>query len=250
MSDQPQGPGWWQASDGRYYPPEAATRAEPPPSTPPFGSSQQDIYRTGPPPATSPPTSGKATAALVLSILSFFACPVIAAIVALVLASGAKREIASSYGRVGGEGMVKASRIISVINIVLFVLLGALIAFAIAVPTFFGARDHALDRDAQSNLRSAFTAEQDYRSETDMWTVDPAELAAIEPALQYEAGDRPVVEGIVYVFVEDTLVGLSARSESGTCFYLMSDSTDSSVGYAEDVDCGRTQDQDYQTAWD
>lgn len=24
MSEQPQGPGWWLASDGRYYPPESA----------------------------------------------------------------------------------------------------------------------------------------------------------------------------------------------------------------------------------
>ncbi|MBW3650911.1 MAG: hypothetical protein KY458_10120, partial [Actinobacteria bacterium] len=116
-------------------------------------------------------------------------------------------------------------------------------------PTFFGARDRAVDRSAQSDLRSALAAEQEYRSETDGWTADPAELSAIEPALQYEPGDTPVVEGIVYVVVEDTLVGLAARSESGTCFYLMSDSTDSSVGFAEDVDCGRTQDQDYQSDW-
>ena len=27
MSDQPQGPGWWQASDGKYYPPESAPSA-------------------------------------------------------------------------------------------------------------------------------------------------------------------------------------------------------------------------------
>ncbi len=30
MSEQPQGPGWWLASDGRYYPPQAAgTPAQP-----------------------------------------------------------------------------------------------------------------------------------------------------------------------------------------------------------------------------
>lgn len=27
MSDTPQGPGWWQASDGKWYPPQAATPA-------------------------------------------------------------------------------------------------------------------------------------------------------------------------------------------------------------------------------
>ena len=29
MSEQPQGPGWWLASDGRYYPPELAAGAQP-----------------------------------------------------------------------------------------------------------------------------------------------------------------------------------------------------------------------------
>ena len=29
MSDTSQGPGWWQASDGRWYPPDAATTPTP-----------------------------------------------------------------------------------------------------------------------------------------------------------------------------------------------------------------------------
>ncbi len=31
MSDAPQGPGWWQASDGRWYPPQAPAGVTPPP---------------------------------------------------------------------------------------------------------------------------------------------------------------------------------------------------------------------------
>ena len=30
MSDQAQGPGWWQASDGNWYPPQAAPQPLPP----------------------------------------------------------------------------------------------------------------------------------------------------------------------------------------------------------------------------
>ncbi len=30
MSYTPQGPGWWQASDGRWYPPQAAPRSQAP----------------------------------------------------------------------------------------------------------------------------------------------------------------------------------------------------------------------------
>lgn len=32
MSDSPQGPGWWQASDGKWYPPESAPGATPAPA--------------------------------------------------------------------------------------------------------------------------------------------------------------------------------------------------------------------------
>jgi len=42
MSDVSQGPGWWQASDGKWYPPEqapgAAPAATPPPADPGFGA--------------------------------------------------------------------------------------------------------------------------------------------------------------------------------------------------------------------
>jgi hypothetical protein len=56
-------------------------------------------------------------------------CPLLFAIVALVLASSAKREIASSNGWVSGDGMVKAAKIISWVNIAL----GALGLIAILV---------------------------------------------------------------------------------------------------------------------
>lgn len=40
MSDTPVGPGWWLASDGKWYPPQAASPAPPPPPPvmPPMGS--------------------------------------------------------------------------------------------------------------------------------------------------------------------------------------------------------------------
>lgn len=39
MSDTSQGPGWWLASDGRWYPPTSAPRQPPPPPPPPIGAS-------------------------------------------------------------------------------------------------------------------------------------------------------------------------------------------------------------------
>ena len=53
MSDFSQGPGWWQASDGKWYPPEAApAAAAPAPTGPPAYAAP-----TGPPPG-GPPAYG------------------------------------------------------------------------------------------------------------------------------------------------------------------------------------------------
>lgn len=79
----------------------------------------------------APQTETKSVIALVLAIGSFVVCPLVPAIIALVLASSSKREIESSGGRLTGLGLVKAARIISWINIVLC-LLGVL-AFVLLV---------------------------------------------------------------------------------------------------------------------
>ena len=53
MSDAPQGPGWWRATDGRWYPPEAAAAPTTSPAQPaPFPASP-----SGPP--TSPEATGR-----------------------------------------------------------------------------------------------------------------------------------------------------------------------------------------------
>lgn len=62
-------------------------------------------------------TSGDAIGALVLSILSWVVCPLVPAIIALILAARADREIKAGGGWVEGEGMVTAARIVSWINI-------------------------------------------------------------------------------------------------------------------------------------
>jgi hypothetical protein len=72
---------------------------------------------------------------LVLAITSWILCPIILAIVALVLAKKSGEEIAASQGRVGGEGLNTATKILSWINIGLyaavFVILGAVFIIAL-----------------------------------------------------------------------------------------------------------------------
>jgi len=74
MSEQWQGPGWWQASDGKWYPPESAPAATPPtpPAGAPFDPNQQyapyqPYGQTAAPPASG--ANGLAIASLVLGVL-------------------------------------------------------------------------------------------------------------------------------------------------------------------------------------
>jgi hypothetical protein len=101
---------------------------------PPQAYSQQGYAPTG------PATAGRATAVLITGIASLvllFSCiGFIPAIVALVLAPGAEREIHASQGRLTGLGQVRAGKICSWITIGVTVLglvvLAIVIAFGVA----------------------------------------------------------------------------------------------------------------------
>lgn len=94
----------------------------PPPPPPPYGAG-------GPLPV--PQTSSNAVVALVLAIGSFVVCPAVLAVIALVVAGSAQRQIEASGGWQTGTGLVQAARIISWINIGLAVL-GTVLFFLIA----------------------------------------------------------------------------------------------------------------------
>jgi type IV pilus assembly protein PilA len=239
MSDAPQGPGWWQASDGRWYPPTSAP-------APGRTAWADDVLPAGPPLGAPQQTAGKATATLVLAILSFFTCPVFS-IAALIVAARADAEIRDSYGRLGGEGMVKAGRVVAIVNLAYSVLLVPIL-LAIAIPTFLGAKERAQDRATQSELRNAYAAEKVIATDQRSWTADPAALAAIEPSLQYQSGTRPLAKDVVYVAVAGEVLELSARADSGTCFYLVA-TTSGDLGYAEDEGCGDASVQDFTASW-
>jgi hypothetical protein len=102
-------------------PPPAAN--PPPPPAPQWGPppAAQGAYYSAP-----PRTDGTAIAALIVSIVSWVVCPIIAAIVALALAHAAGNKIDASAGRLGGAGIVRAAQIIAWLNI-------GLITFGMAV---------------------------------------------------------------------------------------------------------------------
>jgi hypothetical protein len=66
-----------------------------------------------PPWQSSPQATGKAIAALILSILGLVLCPYVFSVLGLVFGYIARGEIKQSGGRVGGDGLALAGIIIS-----------------------------------------------------------------------------------------------------------------------------------------
>ena len=124
-SSYPPPPGGQDPYAQQQPPPPYGT---PPPPPPAYGYGQQQPY--GYSGYQQPETESQAVVALVLAIASFAVCPVIPAVVALVLANNADASIQASGGRKTGEGLTKAARIISWINIGLFV---AVLVFVILI---------------------------------------------------------------------------------------------------------------------
>jgi hypothetical protein len=101
-------------------PPPGGPSGPPPGAGQPQGWSQPAYGAPGYQPA--PQTDGLAIAALCCAIASFVVCPVIPAIVALVLAHNSRQKIDASGGRLTGEGFNTAARIIAWVHIGLAVL--------------------------------------------------------------------------------------------------------------------------------
>jgi type IV pilus assembly protein PilA len=102
----------------------------------------------------------------------------------------------------------------TLVELMVVVLIIAILV-AIAIPTFLGARESAQDRAAQSDLRNALTAEKVFYVDNEVYTNVAADLAAIEPSIDWAA------VGITFdAAVNDQEVCLELASASGTTFYL------------------------------
>ena len=157
MSDTSQGPGWWLASDGKWYPPQSASTPLPPPpaqggwqpvapGAPPAGPGAPIPPGTWPPapgPGAPPPggaypggpsgrgTNGLAIAALVLGILWLCA---VGSVLAIVFGFIALSQIKARPQ--GGKGMAIAGIVLGIIGIL------ATVAIVIAIRT---AADEIID---------------------------------------------------------------------------------------------------------
>ena len=100
MSETPRGPGWWQASDNKWYPPEQSPYARVP--FPPY-----QAYR-----ATT--TNGFAIASLVLGILWVGG---LGAVLAIICGTVARRQIRQSAGAESGDGLAVAGLVLGWIGV-------------------------------------------------------------------------------------------------------------------------------------
>jgi Domain of unknown function (DUF4190) len=78
-----------------------------------------------------PPTDGGAVWALVMGVLGFVTCPIIG-LIAFFTGGSALSRIAASQGRLQGDGIARAGRILGCINVLLWLLgtIGVFLAFA------------------------------------------------------------------------------------------------------------------------
>ena len=144
MSDTSQGPGWWLASDGKWYPPQSASTPLPPPAAPGAPTPPTPVWSPAPGPgmplppsapyAGAPPgrgMNGFAIAALVLGILWLCA---VGSVLAIVFGFVALSQIKSRQQ--SGKGLAIAGIVLGILGIL------ATIATVIAVRT---AADEIID---------------------------------------------------------------------------------------------------------
>jgi hypothetical protein len=89
-------------------------------------------YAPGPYPLRAQTSNGKATAALVLGIVGILFCPLVCSLLAIILGSTAKNEIAASGGYQTGESNARAGIILGWIGLAIGAIFGIIWAIAAA----------------------------------------------------------------------------------------------------------------------
>ncbi len=130
------------------------------------------------------------------------------------------------------ERLAREDKGFTLIELMVVVLIIAIL-IAIAIPTFLGARKRAQDKQAQSNLRNALTAEKTYYVDNQAYTAVVADLTDIETALDFTqnlAKSRGVLPFVPAA--DDQVVILQSVSASGTTFCLADVATSNATGNA------------------
>jgi type II secretory pathway pseudopilin PulG len=124
--------------------------------------SQAQPYRGQNQPLSAQQTDVKATASLVLGIMSLFCLSVLAGIPAIILGHMSKANIRRSMGRLKGDGMATAGLVMGYISTAAMPLI--LIIAAIAIPNLLRAKISANESAAASTMRTINTAQVVYQT--------------------------------------------------------------------------------------
>ena len=130
MSDVPQGPGWWQASDGKWYSPQQAPGYAPPGYAPP-GYAPPGYAPPGyPPPAGYAPPGARRTNPLAVAavVLSLAWLGGLGSLLAVIFAIAATSQIRRSRGAETGEGLAVAGLVLGIIGLIGAVVVWLLVA--------------------------------------------------------------------------------------------------------------------------
>jgi hypothetical protein len=130
MAEVSRGPGWWIASDGKWYPPELHPNRMPPPQ---FGANPQTV-------ASATRTNGLAIASLVLSLTVFLIGPILAIIFGVI----ARRQIRESKGGETGDGLALAGLIIGIVELAISLVVVIVVVALIANGSFSDLGQHEL----------------------------------------------------------------------------------------------------------
>ena len=122
----------------------------------------------------------------------------------------------------------------TLIELMVVVLIIAIL-IAIAIPTFLGARKRAQDKQAQSNIRNALTAEKTFYVDKQVYTDTATDLTPIESSLDFTGTDAATHQ--VKPTLEDSAVAgdhqgvcLESKSKSGTSFALVDITSGTNAG--------------------
>jgi Domain of unknown function (DUF4190) len=138
-------------------PPPVSPWLNVPPAQPQYPQGQY-YPAQGQPYGQQPPTDGKATASLVLGILSIICFGILAGIPAIILGHISRGNIQRSMGRLSGGGMAMAGLIMGYCSI----FFSLLIIPAIVIPNFLRAKISANESAAASTLRTINTSQVTY----------------------------------------------------------------------------------------
>jgi len=122
----------------------------------------------------------------------------------------------------------------TLIELMVVVLIIAIL-IAIAIPTFLGARKRAQDKQAQSNIRNALTAEKTFYVDKQVYTATDTDLTPIESSLVFTSTDA-ATHGVQPFLADAALAGdkqavcLESKSKSGTTFALMDVTSGTTAG--------------------